>query len=108
VARFIPEDLPSAPVEAIGALADVLDVPPRAIFDYAVRAQTRGEHRLLVRAHAGFRAFTERELERLQERLVDVALEHERRSLLLARICELLRGERVERPSIDRLVRLVG
>jgi hypothetical protein len=81
---------------------------PREIFDYAVRAPTRAEHRLLVRAHAGFRPFTEDELDRLRARLVDVALEHERPSLLLARICEVLRGERVERPSIDRLLRLVG
>ena len=105
---FIPEDLPSAPIEEIGALAEVLDVSPRAVFDYAVRAQTRGEHRLLVRAHAGFRSFSERELDRLQDQLVDAALEHERPSLLLARICELLCGERVERPSIDRLLRLVA
>ena len=46
---FIPEDLAAAPPEAIAALADVLDVPPRAIFDYSVRPQTRREHRPLVR-----------------------------------------------------------
>lgn len=104
---FIPEELPAAPAEAIGALADALDAPPRVIFDYAVRAPTRVEHRLLVRPHAGFRSFSERDLDGLQDRLVEAALEHERPSLL-ARICELLRGEQVERPSIDRLVRLVG
>jgi TnpA family transposase len=105
---FIPEDLSGAPAEALALLGDVLDVAPREIFDYAVRAPTRAEHRLLVRAHAGFRPFTEGELDRLRARLVDVALEHELPSLLLARICEVLRGERVERSSIDRLLRLVG
>ncbi len=105
---FVPEDLPGAPAEALVALGETLDVSPRAIFDYALRAPTRVEHRLLVRAHAGFRAFTERELGGLRDRLVGVALEHERPSLLLARICEALREERVERPSIDRLLRLVG
>jgi hypothetical protein len=89
-------------------LAEILDVAPRVIFDYAVRAPTRVEHRLLVRTHAGFRAFSERELASLGERLVEVALEHERPTLLLARVCEVPRAERVERPSIDRLVRLVG
>lgn len=89
-------------------LAETLDVAPRAIFDYAVRAQTRGEHRLLVSAHAGFRPFTERGLDSLGDRSVDVALERERPSLLFAQVCEVLRGERVERPSVDRLVRLVG
>jgi hypothetical protein len=105
---FVPEDLSAAPPEALAALGAALDVQPRAIFDYAVRAPTRVEHRLLVRAHAGFRPFTERELDGLRTRLIETALEHERPSLLLVRICELLRGERIERPSVDRLVRLVG
>jgi hypothetical protein len=83
-------------------------VPARAIFDYAVRAQTRGEHRLLVRNYAGFRPFGDRELGGLGGQFIDAALEHERPSLLLARLCEILRADRVERPSVDRLVRLVG
>ncbi|MDQ6803649.1 MAG: DUF4158 domain-containing protein [Actinomycetota bacterium] len=105
---FIPDDLTAAPAEALAALGSVLDVPPRTIFDYAVRAPTRVEHRLLVRAHAGFCAFTERDLDKISAQLVEIALEHERPSLLLVRLCELLRSEKIERPSIDRLVRLVG
>jgi hypothetical protein len=105
---FVPEDLSAAPPEAIAVLASTLDVVPRAIFDYAVRAPTRAEHRLAVREHAGFRAASERELDGLHEQLVEVALEHERPTLLLSRICEVVRGERVERPSVDRLFRLVG
>ena len=105
---FVPEDLAGAPPDAVTALAETFDVPARAIFDYAVRAQTRGEHRLLVRAYAGFRPFSDRELDALGGRFVDAALEHERPSLLLVRLCEILRAERVERPSVDRLVRLVG
>ncbi len=105
---FIPDDLPSAHSEALAALAAALDVSTRTIFDYAVRAPTRVEHRLVVRAYAGFRPFTERELDGLRVPFDEEALEHERPSLLLARICELLRGERIERPSLDRLVRLVG
>ncbi len=105
---FVPEDLAAAPPDTLAALAETLDVPARAIFDYAVRAQTRGEHRLLVRAYAGFRPFGEREIGALGGRFVDAALEHERSSLLLVRLCEILTAERIERPSVDRLVRLVG
>ena len=105
---FLPEDLPGAPEEALTTLAAALDVASRAIFDYAVRAPTRVEHRLLVRGYAGYRAFSERDLDALGGRFVDAALEHERPSLLLVRLCEILRAERVERPSVDRLVRLVG
>jgi hypothetical protein len=71
-------------------------------------ASPRGEHRLQVRAYSGFRPFTERDLERLGDRFVEGALEHERPSLLLGRLWEILRGERVERPSIDRMIRLVA
>ena len=46
---FFPEDLSAASAEAISALADALDVPARAIFEYSVRPQTRWEHRPLVR-----------------------------------------------------------
>ena len=92
---FIPDDLTGTPVEALAALGSVLDVPPRTIFDYAVRAPTRVEHRLLVRAHAGFRAFTERDLDTISAQLVEIALEHERPSLLLVRLCELLRSEKI-------------
>ncbi len=105
---FVPEDLTAAPAEVLAALGSALDIPPRTIFDYAVRAPTRVEHRLLVRAHADFRAFIERDLDHIRAQMVEIALEHERPSLLLARLCELMRAERIERPSIDRLVRLVG
>ena len=98
---FVPEELAAAPPEVITALAESLDVPARAIFDYAVRAQTRGGHRLLVRAYAGFRPFSERDLELLGGRFVDAGLEHERPSLLLVRLCEILRAE-TDRASVDR------
>ncbi len=37
---FVPDDLTVAPPDALSVLAGVLDVSPRAIFDYAVRPQT--------------------------------------------------------------------
>ncbi len=72
---FVPEELPGAPEEVLTTLGASLDVAPRAIFDYAVRAPTRVEHRLLVRDHAGYRAFSERDLGALGGRFVDAALE---------------------------------
>lgn len=105
---FVPDDLTAAPPEAIGAVAEALDVPARAIFDYAVRAPTRREHRLAVREHAGFVTAGEAELESLRGWLVERALEHERPSLLFARAREELHRCRVERPAIDRVMRLVA
>src|SRR5450755_2106675 len=52
---FVPDDLTTAPPDAITVLAAALDVSPRVIFEYSVRPQTRREHRPMVREHAGFR-----------------------------------------------------
>jgi hypothetical protein len=71
---FIPEDLAGAPPEALARLGEALDVATLVIFEYAVRAPTRVEHRLLVRDYAGWRAFSDRDLEGFGGRFVDAAL----------------------------------
>src|SRR4051794_26534037 len=83
---FVPDDLTAAPAEAIAALGAVLDAPPRAIFDYSVRPQTRREHRPLVREHAGFRTGRRAELETL-------AVSARARAVL-----DAARGARLSRP----------
>jgi len=105
---FIPEDLAGGPAAAVESLAVALDVPARAVFDHAVRSPTRREHRLAVRAHAGWRAFGDPEAAEFRAALAELALEHDRPAFLFTRACEQLRGRRVERPAIDRLVRLVA
>jgi hypothetical protein len=105
---FIPDDQPAAPGEAIGALADALDVPARAIFDYPVRPQTRWEHRPLVREHAGFAAVSERAIAPVREWLIEQAMEHERPSLLFSEMCAELRRRGIERPAVAEAMRLVG
>jgi TnpA family transposase len=105
---FVPDDLTAAPPEVIAALSGVLDVPPRAIFDYSVRPQTRRGHRPLVREHAGFRAGAHAELDALGGWLTEQALEHDRPSLLLGELVAELRRRRIDRPAVDRLMRLVA
>jgi uncharacterized protein DUF4158 len=105
---FVPDDLTAAPAEAIAVLGVVLDAPPRAVFDYSVRPQTRREHRPLVREHAGFRAGGRAELETLAGWLTERALEHDRPSLLLGELVAELRRRRIDRPAVDRLMRLVA
>jgi TnpA family transposase len=105
---FFPDDLPAAPEEAISCLADALDVPGRAIFDYSVRPQTRWEHRPLVRDHAGFVAVSEVVLAPVREWLVEQAMEHERPSLLFSEMCAELRRRGIERPSVAEVMRHVA
>jgi len=104
---FVPDDLTGAPPAAIAALSDVLDIPARVVFDYSVRPQTRREHRPLVREHAGFRS-AGGELEALSGWLTGQALEHDRPSLLLGELVAELRRRRIERPAVDRLMRVVA
>ena len=105
---FVPDELSGAPPEAIAKLAETLDLPARAMFDYSVRAPTRREHRLAVREHAGFVSAGQAELELLRGWLLERALEHERPSLLFSQACRELHRRRVERPAIDRVMRLVA
>jgi TnpA family transposase len=105
---FVPDELSAAPSDAIATVAESLDVPARAVFDYSVRAPTRREHRLAVREHAGFVTAGEAELESLRGWLLERALEHERPSLLFSQACVELHRRRVERPAIDRVMRLVA
>lgn len=104
----MPAKLVDAPGAAVDCLASRLDVPARAIFDYAVRERTGRDHLALVRDRLGFRIATEREIDRLRTWLVEQALERDKPTLLLQRACDELRGWRVERPSLDRLVRLIA
>jgi len=105
---FVPDDLTAAPPEAVTALGRVLDVPARAIFDYSVRPQTRREHRPLVREHADFRAGARGELDALAGWLTEQALEHDRPSLLLGELIAEVRRRQIDRPAVDRLMRLVA
>jgi hypothetical protein len=105
---FVPDELSAAPPEAIAMVAESLDVAARAIFEYSVRAPTRREHRLAVREHARFVTAGEDELESLRGWLLERALEHERPSLLFSQACVELHRRRVERPAIDRVMRLVA
>lgn len=105
---FVPRDLTAAPPDAITVLAVVLDVPARVIFEYSVRPQTRREHRPMVREHAGFRAGALAELDALTGWLTEKALEHDRPSLLLGELVAELRRRRIERPAVDRMMRVVA
>lgn len=71
-------------------------------------AQTRREHRPLVREHARFVAAGERAVAPVREWLVDQAMEHERPSLLFGALSVELRLRGIERPAVNEMMRLVG
>jgi TnpA family transposase len=105
---FCSDDLSAAPEAVIAFVARQLDVAPGELTRYGRRGQTGTEHLRQIREYLGFRKATAGGLSRLENWLVDRALEHDRPSLLLRRACEHLRGLRIERPGVTNLERLIA
>ena len=104
---FCPDDLTSAPPEVVRFLADQLKVDPRALSAYGQRAQTRTDHFLAVQAYLGFRKPDAEERKRLTRWLLDRALEHDRPLLLWQLACEKLVADKVVRPGVTVLERMI-
>ena len=104
---FVPAKLHSAPPAAVGHLAEQLGVAPRCLAQYGERSQTRTSHLQGVLVHLGFRKARPGDLRALKTWLVDRALEHDRPSLLLQLACEKLRADKVVRPGLTCLERMV-
>ncbi len=104
---FCPDDLSRAPAKSIAYLADQLKMPMEALDAYGVRVHTRTDHFLEVSAYLGFRSAEPDDLENLMNWLVERALEHDRGSLLFQLAAEKLRRDRVVRPGVTILERLV-
>jgi hypothetical protein len=87
---FVPARLRAASSAAVEHLARQLDVDPRCLGRYGKRSQTRTA-----------------DLKALKVWLVERALEHDRPTLLFQLACERLRADKVVRPGLTRLERLV-
>src|SRR4051794_39093686 len=104
---FVPAKLHSAPPAAVGHLAEQLGVAPRCLAKYGERSQTRTSHLQEVLVHLGFRKARPGDLSALKTWLVARALEHDRPSLLFQLACEKLRTDKVVRPELTCLERMV-
>lgn len=104
---FVPNNLQSAPEEAVSFLADQLVISPSVFADYGNRVKTISEHLQSVLAYLGYQRATPLDLESLQRWLTNRALEHDKPSLLLTLLCEKLQQEKIIRPGITVLERMV-
>jgi TnpA family transposase len=104
---FVPARLRAASPAAVEHLARQLDVDSRCLGRYGERSQTRTAHLQDVLAHLGFRKARTTDLKALKVWLVERALEHDRPTLLFQLTCERLRADKVVRPGLTRLERLV-
>jgi Domain of unknown function (DUF4158) len=104
---FCPDDLVTAPPAAITFVADQLQVTPAALRTYGVRPQTRTGHLQQIQRYLGFHDATREDLRALADWLLARALEHDKPSLLFQLVCDHLRAEKIVRPGVTLLERLV-
>jgi hypothetical protein len=104
---FCPDDLSTIPPPAVAYVAQQLGVDPADLTRYGARAHTCTDHFQTILAYMGFRKADMRTLTALQRWLTARALEHDRPTLLLQLACEKLRQDKVLRPGLSRLERLV-
>jgi hypothetical protein len=105
---FVPDDLSSAPPEAVTFVAQQLGVAPDVLTDYGIRAQTRQDHLQAVQAHLGYHRAKPNDFQKLANWLLERALEHDKPTLLYELACEKLRTDQLLRPGVTRLERLVA
>lgn len=105
---FVPDDLQSAPSVMIEYLAHQLEVDPMALKEYGSRSQTRTDHYLLVMEYLGYRKMSSDDRETLTFWLTERALEHDKPSLLYELLCKKLRNEKIVRPGVWFLERLIS
>lgn len=105
---FVPTDLGAAPGPAVAYLADQIGVPPSSLSGYAARAETARDHQALAAAHLGLRRATATDIERLEDWLVERAMEHDRPSVLVSAACDKLKRDRLLRPGLTVVERAVA
>ncbi len=105
---FGPDDLGSAPPDAVAFVAHQLAVAPDGLAAYGARAQTRQDHLLAVQTHLGYRKVGRDDVHTLADWLLERALEHDKPTLLYELACEKLRTAQLVRPGVTRLERLVA
>ncbi len=104
---FAPDDLTRAPGSVVLFVAEQLHVSPACLATYGQRAHTRTDHLQEILDYLHYRKVTPADWRHLKNWLTERALEHDKPTLLLQLVCEKFRREKIVRPGITRLERLV-
>ena len=102
-----PDNLKSTPEPVITYVANQLDVNPNLLSNYGHREQTRSDHLLRIADYLGFRKASEADFVTLSRWLLHRALEHDKPTLLFHLACQKLRNEKIIRPGVTIVERLV-
>lgn len=105
---FCPADLTRAPKNVRWYVSEQVGVAADALEYYPEREQTRTDHLRSIYEYLGFHRATEGDLEELSLWLVERALEHDQPTLLLRLAADQLRAQKIVRPGLSRLERMVA
>ncbi len=105
---FCPKDWQQVPLEIVQRLAEQLQVPAEALLEYAQRSQTRTEHLQQIQAYLGFRNPVTGDFKQLAHWLSERAMEHDKPLLLFQLAAEKLYREKIVRPGVTTLEKMVA
>lgn len=105
---FVPDEVGSAPADAVARLSERLGIGAGELVRYAGREQTRTDHLREVAGCLGWRTMDELEWKQLEEFLLARAMEHDSPRLLFRLACEYLGSVRVIRPGVVRVLERVA
>ena len=98
-------NLPTAVVEYVAGQISVL---PEDLDAYGERDATQTAHRQAVENYLGFKHPTPDDFERLDQWLLERALEHDRPMVLWQLVCERFLAEKLVRPGLSQIERMVA
>jgi len=105
---FSPNDISTVPDNVVSYVSKQLRVEPSCLKLYGERIQTQSDHLQEIQDYLGFHISSTLELEKHSRWLLERALEHDKPSLLLQLSCEKFYQEKIVRPGITRLEKMVA
>src|ERR1044071_4082098 len=105
---YLPDNWQSTvPKNVIEKISGQLQIDKAFFKTYGARAATKTEHLQTVLSYLGYNKWTMSNVVHLESWLLERALEHDKPTLLLDLACEKLISEKILRPSIGTLERIV-
>jgi TnpA family transposase len=92
----------------VESLAQQLQTPVASLTRYAQRTQTRTEHLQQIQSYLGFRDPTAKDFKQLARWLLERAMEHDNMTSLFQLSAEKLYSEKIVRPGVTTLERMVS
>ncbi len=105
---FIPLNFLRVPSDVISYISKQLKISPEVLKNYEKRPQTRSDHQKAIMEYLGYRNVEAQDLSTAATWLVDRALEHDRPTLLVEMVCKKFYDEKIVRPGITVIERLVA